>query len=56
MTLLITANKKRICNVAFISVINKVVTSKGIISIVVMSARDNQIEFSIFPIIVVRQT
>jgi len=43
MTLLITANKKRICNVAFISVICKVVTSKVVITIEVVSARDNQI-------------
>ncbi len=29
MTLLITVNKKRICNVAFISIISKIIISKA---------------------------
>jgi hypothetical protein len=37
MTLLITLNKKHICNVAFINVISKVVIRKVFISIVVVS-------------------
>jgi hypothetical protein len=39
MTLLITVNKKQICNVVFINDISKVVISKVFISIIVVSEK-----------------
>ncbi len=39
MNLLITVNKKQICNFAFINVISKIIISKALISIVVVTMK-----------------
>jgi hypothetical protein len=40
MTILITVNKKHICNVAFIDVLSKIIISKVFISIAIVSFID----------------
>ncbi len=47
MTLLITVNRKHLCNVTFMNILSKVVISKVFISIVIVSNKEPQKFFAI---------